>query len=65
MKISLNKNDLQTAIQKLSKAILFISENRNIGKKYGLQGHELIKTKFQLKKTIFEHEKEYLKCLRS
>ena len=50
--------------EKLSKAILFISENRNIGKKYGLQGHELIKSKFQLKKTIFEHEKEYLKCLK-
>ena len=49
----------------LSKAILYIYKNKNIAKKFADEGFKTIKSKFSLKKTINEHENEYLKCLRS
>ena len=52
-------------VSELSKAILYIYKNKNIAKKFGDEGFKTIKTKFSLKKTINEHENEYLKCLRS
>jgi len=49
----------------LSKAILYLYKNKNIGKKFADEGFKTVKKKFRLKKTINQHEKEYLKCLRS
>ena len=46
--------------QKLSKAIIFFYKNQYIGKKYGNAGFKLVKEKFDIKKTIKEHEKIYL-----
>ena len=49
----------------LSKAILYLYKNKNKAKKFANEGFRTVKNKFSLKKTINEHEKEYLKCLRS
>ena len=49
----------------LSKAILYLYKNKNNAKKFANEGFRTVKNKFSLKKTINEHEKEYLKCLRS
>ena len=49
----------------LSKAIFYLYKNKNIGKKFADEGFKTVKKKFRLKKTINQHEKEYLKCLRS
>ena len=57
----ISKND----IQELSKAILYLHKNKNIAKKFSSEGFKTIKNEFRLKKTVNEHEKEYLKCLRS
>ena len=47
--------------------IIFVEKlkNKNIGKKFADEGFKTVKKKFRLKKTINQHEKEYLKCLRS
>jgi len=50
---------------KLSKAILYLYKNKNIAKRFSREGFKTIKKEFRLKKTINEHEKEYLKCLKS
>ena len=39
---------------------LFLYKNNQIRKKYGFAGYKLIKGKFNIKKTIKEHEKVYL-----
>ena len=57
----ISKND----IQELSKAILYLHKNKNIAKKFSSEGFNTVKNEFTLKKTVNEHEKEYLKCLRS
>ena len=49
----------------LSKAILYLYKNKNVAKKFSSEGFKTIKNEFKLKRTINEHEKEYLKCLRS
>ena len=50
---------------KLARAILYLYKNKNIAKKFANEGFKTVKNKFSLKKTIYEHEKEYLKYLRS
>ena len=49
-------NDLE-----LSKAILYFYKNKNIAKKFGIEGFKITKKKFTINKMINEHEKEYLK----
>ena len=46
--------------KQLAKAIIFLYKNNQIRKKYGFAGYKLIKGKFNIKKTIKEHEKVYL-----
>ena len=57
----ISKND----IQELSLAILYLCKNKNIAQKFSSEGFKTVKNEFTLKKTVNEHEKEYLKCLRS
>ena len=45
---------------KLSKAILFLFNNKNIAKKYGLSGFKTIKENFFIKKKVLEYEKIYM-----
>lgn len=44
---------------RLSKAILFLFNNKNIAKKYGLSGFKTIKENFFIKKKVLEYEKIY------
>ena len=56
-----SKND----VLGLSKAIIYLYKNKDVAKKISSEGFKTAKNKFRLNETINDHEKEYLKCLRS
>jgi len=51
-------------IFELSEAILYLYKNKKKAKKFANEGSKMIKSKFTLRKTVEEHEKEYLKYVK-
>ena len=63
-----NKNGVvikKNSSLELSKAILYLYKNKNNANKLANEGFKTAKNKFKLEKMIIEHEKEYIKCVKS
>ena len=63
-----NKNGIvikKNSASELSKAILYLCKNKNNANKLANEGFKTAKKKFKLEKMIIEHEKEYIRCVKS